>query len=156
MNIHPLYYCFVGCSVLIVSACSGEKTNAPSPSTQQTEVPKESAATLPTQMMDTVITTPIDYTVLQSAIGDLDKDNLPEKVIVYDTKRNAEMGTERELRIFKIENDHWKLWHTSVGPVLSSLHGGTMGDPFLSVAISKGCIVIDHYGGSRDRCHNFQ
>ena len=87
--------------------------------------------------------------VLGEVEGDLNKDGVPEKVVIYDTDSETEFGTEREIHIFKKENDAWSLWKTSIGAVLPSAHGGMMGDPFQEVSIVRNCIVIYHFGGSR-------
>lgn len=90
---------------------------------------------------------------MATVTGDLDKDKIPEKVVVFDTKRESEsdMGTEREIHIYKKTNGDWKLWHQSIGAVLPSENGGMMGDPFESLSIEKGSIVIKHFGGSREK-----
>lgn len=97
------------------------------------------------------IPVPAGMTQLAQATGDLDKDGQPERVIVYDTKKQSDMGTERQVHIFKSAGSAWTLWHRSTGPVLPSDHGGMMGDPFQDLKIQNGCIVIDHFGGSRDK-----
>lgn len=89
--------------------------------------------------------------VIGEAAGDLDKDGIDEKVIILDTGLDGEIGTQRTLLIYKQKQDKWTLWHSSQGPVLDSAHGGMMGDPFISVAIQRGAIVIDHFGGSRQK-----
>lgn len=89
--------------------------------------------------------------VIGEDYGDLDKDGIDEKVIVLDTGLDGEIGTQRTLLIYKQKQDKWTLWHSSQGPVLDSAHGGMMGDPFFSIAIQRGAIVIDHFGGSRQK-----
>lgn len=89
--------------------------------------------------------------VIGEAMGDLDKDSIDEKVIVLDTGLDGEIGTQRTLLIYKKKQDKWALWHSSQGPILDSAHGGMMGDPFISVEIQRGAIVIDHFGGSRQK-----
>ena len=101
-------------------------------------------------IVDTVAT-PRNYIKLAQAFGDLDKDNKDELVIVFDTGRAGEMGTERELCIYKKASGIWKFRKKFAGVVLPSRHGGTMGDPFQKVKIERGCIVIDHFGGSREK-----
>ncbi len=93
----------------------------------------------------------IGATVEGEAYGDLNKDGIAEKVIVLDTGLDGEFGTERVLLILKKIDRKWTLWHASQGPVLPSLHGGMMGDPFQSIDISGGSIVINHFGGSREK-----
>lgn len=89
--------------------------------------------------------------VLGEAIGDLDKDGIAEKVMVYNTSRSTDFGTEREIHIFKKEQKDWTLWHVSQGAVLASESGGVMGDPFRQVSIENGCIVLHQSGGSRSK-----
>lgn len=91
------------------------------------------------------------YAKLDSAMGDLDQDGVSEKVIVYDTEKVTDMGTERLIRVLKNKNGTWVLWYEAIGAVLPSLHGGMMGDPFEDLAIERNCIVIKHFGGSRHK-----
>lgn len=98
------------------------------------------------------ISLPEGYTKLADVMGNLDKDEDQERVIVYETPREGEMGTEREIRVYKLTyDDTWSLWHKSTKAVLSSRHGGMMGDPFEGVKIERKCIVIEHFGGSREK-----
>jgi hypothetical protein len=94
---------------------------------------------------------PSSYRILQETTGDLNEDTIVEKVIVYDTERNTDFGTEREIHILKKENDQWLLWKKVIGPVLPSEHGGIMGDPFEEISIENNAIVIGHFGGSRQK-----
>lgn len=89
--------------------------------------------------------------VISEAIGDLDKDGVDEKVIVLDTGLDSEIGTQRTLLIYKKKQGKWALWHSSQGPLLDSAHGGMMGDPFMGIEIQRGAIVIEHFGGSRQK-----
>ncbi|MFD2561477.1 hypothetical protein [Aquimarina rubra] len=97
------------------------------------------------------IKTPKSFRILGETEGDLDKDEIPEKVIVYDTEKNTDFGTERQIYIYKKNNDRWELWKKSVGAILPSEHGGMMGDPFEGISIERNCIVISHFGGSRQK-----
>ncbi len=97
------------------------------------------------------IQTPTSFTLLDETAGDLDNDGISEKVIVYDTEKETDMGTERQLYIYKKTNDQWTLWKKSVGAILPSQHGGMMGDPFAEISIERRCIVIHHFGGSRQK-----
>lgn len=96
---------------------------------------------------------PAGFTQLGTASGDLDKDGQNEKVVVYETNRETDMGKERELQIFKQKDNGWELWHKSVGAVLGSEQGGVMGDPFEEVNVENGCVVLAHFGGSREKWH---
>lgn len=98
-----------------------------------------------------IIQTPQGFKILDEKKGDLDNDGIPEKVIVYDTEKETDMGTERQLYIYKKNNAKWELWRKSVGAILPSQHGGMMGDPFEGISIDRNSIVVNHSGGSRQR-----
>lgn len=98
-----------------------------------------------------IIQTPQGFKILDEKEGDLDNDGIPEKVIVYDTEKETDMGTERQLYIYKKNNAQWELWKKSVGAILPSQHGGMMGDPFEGISIDRNSVVINHSGGSRQR-----
>jgi len=102
------------------------------------------------QVPDT-ITTPAGFIKMYETSGDLDKDNVEEKVIVYNTNAKSDMGSLREIHILKNDNGQWKLWHKSKGAVLPSEHGGLSGDPFRKIDIKNSTLVIDQSGGSRDK-----
>ncbi|WP_115810340.1 hypothetical protein [Winogradskyella pacifica] len=99
------------------------------------------------------IQTPKHFKILDKKEGDLDNDGVFEKVIVYDTEKETDMGTERQIYIYKKNHNKWELWKKSVGAILPSEHGGMMGDPFEGISIDRNCIVINHSGGARQRWH---
>lgn len=88
---------------------------------------------------------------ITEAFGDLDKDGINEKVVVFNTNKKTELGYERELHVYKLNKGKWDLWYQTDKVIMTSEGGGMLGDPFVSLSISKGCIVIEHYGGSRLR-----
>lgn len=94
---------------------------------------------------------PRGFTKITEVKGDLDKDNIPELVVVYNTKKQTDMGTERQVYIYKQAGSKWQLWHKSIGPVMASQHGGPMGDAFEGIEIQKGCLVVYHMGGGREK-----
>jgi hypothetical protein len=96
---------------------------------------------------------PEGFKVLAEVKGDLDSDGVEELVVVYDTPKKTEMGTERQLHIFQKDNNNWKPWMQNSTVVLPSLHGGAMGDPFEEVQVENGSIVVKHFGGSREKWH---
>ncbi len=104
---------------------------------------------LPVKMKDVAV--PSGFQKLSEAKGDLDKDGIAELVVVFNTPKKGEFGTERQLWIYKQKGADWKVWHKSIGPVLSSKHGGMMGDPFVSVKIIHGCIEVYHFGGDAEK-----
>ena len=97
------------------------------------------------------IKTPVSFRILEELEGDLDNDGVSEKVIVYDTEKEIDLGTERKICIYKNNNNTWEIWKKSVSVILGSEQGGMMGDPYEGISIEKNCIVIKHFGGSRSK-----
>lgn len=91
---------------------------------------------------------PSGLVLLAEASGDLDKDGIDEKAIVYDTKDTTEDGTVRELCIFKKKEGKWYTWIKSRNAILKSQEGGMMGDPFGELIIKNGVLSISFDGGS--------
>lgn len=91
---------------------------------------------------------PKGSTIIESVDGDLDGDKIPEKVIIYNTKDEGELGKIRELQILKKINGKWTILEKSRNAILESSAGGMMGDPYQSTTIKNGILTIDHYGGS--------
>ncbi|MBP6117164.1 MAG: hypothetical protein KBC57_08410 [Neisseriaceae bacterium] len=109
------------------------------------------AASIKVKTSAGAVSVPSGYTLLAEAAGDLTRDGQAELVLVWDTGEEGELGTAREVRIYRQEQQQWRLWHKSQGAVLSSQHGGMMGDPFVGIEIKNHTLVIDHFGGSRHK-----
>jgi hypothetical protein len=93
---------------------------------------------------------PKEYRSIKEISGDLNKDSVDEKVVVYnvsDTEDDVE-GVDREIIIFKKENGNWIIWHRSKTAVGNSKDGGMMGDPFEDMEIKNGVLLITQSGGS--------
>jgi hypothetical protein len=93
---------------------------------------------------------PKEYRPIKEIYGDLNKDSVDEKVVVYnvsDTEDEVE-GIDREIVIFKKENQNWKIWHRSKTAIGNSKDGGMMGDPFEDIEIKNGVLLIYESGGS--------
>ncbi|MFP3594300.1 hypothetical protein [Chryseobacterium sp. SIMBA_038] len=86
--------------------------------------------------------------IIETVDGDLDGDNIPEKVIIYNTKDTTDYGNIRELQILKKNNGKWNVLEKSRNAVLSSNAGGMMGDPYQNTEIKKGILEITQAGGS--------
>ena len=134
---------------LIFLSCTENKTSKPSLSNSKVKSVKTKNKLK--NNFDNSIITPKGYTIIGEAIGDLNKDKIEERVIICNTDRNEDMGTVRVIYIFKRDRTKWKIWHTSIGAVLPSDHGGMMGDPFEEIKIENGSIVIRQSGGSREK-----
>jgi len=91
---------------------------------------------------------PAGYKILDEKVGDLNKDSIPEKVIVYDTNDSTEFGTVREIRIYKKAGDKWVVFTSSRNAIGKSEDGGMMGDPFSGIEIKNGILLINQSGGS--------
>ena len=96
------------------------------------------------------IPTPKNYSTINTALGDLDKDGIEELVVAYDTKKADEEyeSVPRELIIYKKQNNKWTVWKKSSQALLGSREGGMMGDPFGELKIKNGILHISHDGGS--------
>jgi hypothetical protein len=94
---------------------------------------------------------PPNYSVIDSAIGDLDKDGIDELVVAYNTKSKDDeisKGVPREMIIYKKTNTRWTVWQKSMQALYGSRDGGMMGDPFGDISIEKGVLNIYQDGGS--------
>lgn len=95
---------------------------------------------------------PLNYSVIDSAFGDLDKDGVDELVVAYNTQDDENKiseGVPRELIIYKKNNSNWTVWQRSMQALYGSRDGGMMGDPFGDLSIEKGVLHISQNGGSR-------
>ena len=97
------------------------------------------------------VPSPNSFRNIKEAKGDLDGDQEDELAVVYDTNKEDELGTQREIHIFKKNGDKWDLLHKTSGAVLPSKAGGMMGDPFDTITIEKGALVVHHFGGAREK-----
>jgi hypothetical protein len=132
-------------SLLLLDACA----NHGSERSGQASIDSASGALDLSALPDPAI--PAGCTELGRASGDLDKDGQDELVVGYTGAQSSELGSMRRLVIYKAGPKSWKSWHESSGPLLPSQQGGASGDPFQSIAIENGAIVINHAGGSRER-----
>lgn len=98
---------------------------------------------------DDNIAVPEGFSELQAAKGDLNGDGIEERVIVYNMGSVEDMEAKREVRIFRKGKTNWKVWHKTIGGVLSGNEGGVFGDPFNEIKIEGGLLRISHFGGSR-------
>ncbi|MEM6804096.1 MAG: hypothetical protein AAF696_22015 [Bacteroidota bacterium] len=152
MNTRKLIFLLIS-SLTLMGSCQNQlkETSKETPIAQET--PNTSKVEIPTTEPTPIEMEPIEipegYSLIGETEGDLDKDGKDEKIQVYDTGAEAELGTERALYIYKANKNTWEIWHKSQGAVLSSRHGGVLGDPFEDIRIERGAIVIDHFGGSR-------
>lgn len=95
--------------------------------------------------------TPKFWTLKEKAFGNLDDSPEDEAVCVYETPIEGDLGFAQSLAIYKKEGENWVLWHQSTNPILSTEHGGMMGNPYQGISIKNKTIIIDHFGGSRQK-----
>ena len=86
--------------------------------------------------------------IIGSADGDLDKDGVVEKVVVFSRDLEWESSAPRDLIIYKKDKSGWSEWWNSDNVIGRADEGGMMGDPFDGVAIKSGVLEINHSGGS--------
>jgi hypothetical protein len=93
---------------------------------------------------------PKEYRSIKEISGDLDKDSVDEKVVVYNVSdiQDDVDGVDREIIIFKKEKENWMIWHRSKTAIGNSKDGGMMGDPFEDVEIKNSILLISQSGGS--------
>jgi len=94
------------------------------------------------------IVIPDGYELISENVGDLDKDKICEKVVVFDTSEPTEYGNVREIQILKYSKGNWVVWKKSRNAILKSKEGGVMGDPYEGILIENGILVISFSGGS--------
>ncbi|WP_312394159.1 hypothetical protein [Chryseobacterium sp.] len=95
--------------------------------------------------------TPKYWELKEIAYGNLDEDENDEAAAVYEMPNTDREDAEQVLAIYKKQDGKWKIIYQTSAPLLSSQSGGMMGNPFNGISISKKCIVINHFGGSRDK-----
>ncbi|MDO3412501.1 hypothetical protein QWJ34_22240 [Saccharibacillus sp. CPCC 101409] len=87
--------------------------------------------------------------------GDLNKDGIPDLALVIEQDGEDGEPLPRSLLLaFGDGKGAYRLSEIAERVVLSADEGGVWGDPFRSVAIERGAVVIRHYGGSADRWYN--
>lgn len=94
---------------------------------------------------------PAHYSIVDTVTGDLDQDGIKELVVAYNTEEineDRDQGVPRELIIYKKQNDGWTVWKRSNQALYGSQDGGMMGDPFGSIEIKNGILMISESGGS--------
>ncbi|WES99227.1 hypothetical protein P2W68_06320 [Chryseobacterium arthrosphaerae] len=97
--------------------------------------------------------TPEFWTLKDKQFGNLDNTPEDEAVCVYETPMEGDLGFAQSLAVYKKEGENWVLWHQSTNPILSTQHGGMMGNPYEGISIKNKTIIINHFGGSRQKWH---
>lgn len=135
---------------ILVSCGSEESENSTDKSVLET-IESVEESTQQSEFLEDKI--PNTYNRVGMADGDLydDDEGSNERVEIYDTDEQGEWGIIREARIYRWDENKWKLWKIVRGGLLGDESGGMMGDPFDGVKVENGCIVLRHWGGSREK-----
>jgi len=96
---------------------------------------------------------PGDFTILDSASGDLNKDGNRDLVLILRNNYEKENNdTTRPLLILEGNNKgKYSLHSRNDNVVLCKSCGGVFGDPYSGISIKNEFFSIEHYGGSRYR-----
>lgn len=95
---------------------------------------------------------PNGYEIIRETTGDLDKDGINEKVVIYNTADSTVWGIVREIQILKLSKGTWTEWKKS----RNALMNGEDSEPYdlLSIVkIENGILVIGHEGGHIGKWH---
>ncbi|EKD42092.1 MAG: hypothetical protein ACD_73C00333G0003 [uncultured bacterium] len=108
--------------------------------------------TIPSAGKTTASFIPKDWKLKQKVTGDLNKDGLSDAALLLDAPLNAQgEGGPRILVILFADPNGFKLSTADDTLEICATCGGMLGDPLQKFAIERGALVIDVYGGSRDR-----
>ncbi|MCB1174410.1 MAG: hypothetical protein KDK39_12640 [Leptospiraceae bacterium] len=112
---------------------------------------------------------PAGYRIQTEVSGDLNKDEIADKVVVFFHKSEpTEPGATaidpdaeppRLLVVFLARDGQYHKAIESQTAIMCRQCGGIMGDPYQAVKIERGSFLISHFGGSRERWgfdHRFQ
>jgi len=100
---------------------------------------------------------PTGWKILKQAEGDLNKDSLPDTVLILasgveDGDSEDRFDAPRPLLLLLKQTDGgYSLAGNYSNVVLCKMCGGVFGDPLEDLRIDRGTVVIKHYGGSSDR-----
>lgn len=101
---------------------------------------------------------PKGYGILEEKTGDLNHDGVPDHALVLKDLREDKKGDERFdansrilVLLFGSPAGSFTRSGISEEEILGALDGGVLGDPFVGLEISKGVLIIQHYGGSNHR-----
>ena len=123
--------------------------------TSPAQAPREPVPPVPVAIRRAL---PAGYAVLAATQGDLNRDALPDWLVVLHRPNEAKTSdvidhpTKRPLLVFVGgAGGTYTLAARSDNAVYCVDCGGIMGDPFMGLAIKKGYFTVEHYGGSAQR-----
>lgn len=94
---------------------------------------------------------PAGHILLARTTGDLDDDGIVDLAIAWSEPAVSGKSAARKLILYKAGPAAWRQWHASVGPLMGSMDDDLAGDPFHSLEIDNGTLLITHTGGNSRR-----
>jgi hypothetical protein len=99
---------------------------------------------------------PVGYDTIETVEGDLNKDNVNDYAIAlkstseenYDPSVDTTELPARLLVVVLGQKGGYKLGAKSDKAIMCMQCGGVFGDPFSGIEITKGILIVSHYGGS--------
>ncbi len=96
---------------------------------------------------------PADYSILDSASGDINKDGKKDMLVIlkYNDEENSGDTVRPLLVLLGSGKDLYELTAQSDSVVLCKACGGVFGDPYAGMTVKNNFFSIEHYGGSNWR-----
>ena len=92
---------------------------------------------------------PHNYVILDQCDGDLNGDNVPDKILILRCKAEITEQEKRPIIILIGQKNHTYIKLAENDNIVLSLSdGGIHGDPYHGITIKNGCFSIEHFGGS--------
>lgn len=110
--------------------------------------------TVAAQPVDFETLIPEGWTIKSLAEGDLNNDSLPDAAVVIEKVSTIDDLIHRALILFVQEDGEYKLSLKNDAAILRADEGGVWGDPFESLSIDNGTLVLRFYGGSNWRWYS--
>lgn len=135
-------YLFLLTILIFFVACDTSSTTSAPPATPEpVEKPVSEPAPAPPADSERVF-----------AVNDLNGDGMEDHLEILTTSEdNDGLGFKRQLIVYSGEGADRDAWYTAEDVILSTEHGGMMGDPLQGADIENGTIVVRHEGGSRQK-----
>lgn len=159
------FYFIIMLAFGIITACNGvideNETTTNNTAVAQTEITNETD-TNESSGKDLISIIPNGWKILEKdkdnpikAEGDLNKDGIIDFAAIIEKTTNTEEAPPRALIIaFGNKDNTYSLSINAEKVILRADEGGIWGDPFDSLSIDRGSVVVSDYGGSNWRWYN--